>query len=193
MAVSTDSNQRPGEEEPSQGTDSGQPSSPTGSAESDDTPFEGLAARPSNTVSVAEDQQMATLAHMLGIAGCLPAIVIHRWSRGRARFAEQESLEAANFTMAPTVAVISGALLGFIPYVGWVFALAAAGAWLFLAVCSMQAAIAVNKGRPFVYRFNWYLYDIVTRRRAERRAERMSSAPLTASGEIVGVREVHDD
>lgn len=180
MAVSTNSNRGPGEEEPG----SASPSEATQS----ETPFEGLSARP-RPVSVAEDQQMATLTHMLGIAGCLPAIVMHRWSRGRARFTEQESLEAANFTLTPTLVVLAGALLAFIPYIGWLFALIAAAAWLILAVCSVQAAVVVNKGRPFIYRFNWYLYDVISRRRAERKAARMASGPMTATGEIVSVRD----
>ncbi|WP_231559493.1 DUF4870 domain-containing protein [Kocuria sp. ZOR0020] len=180
MAVSTNSSRGPREEDPNPGSTSGQDQS--------STPFEGVSARP-RPMSVSDDQQIATLAHMLGIAGCLPAIVMHRWSRGRARFTEQESLEAANFTLTPSLVVLAGVLLAFIPYVGWIFALVAAAAWLFLAVCSLQAAIVVNKGRPFVYRFNWYLYDVVTRRRAERKAARMASGPMTSTGEIVSVRQ----
>ncbi|MDO5617694.1 DUF4870 domain-containing protein [Kocuria sp.] len=205
MAVSTNSSRRPDEDDSARNVDAetspaaettreadsvtppessstaGAPGTPQG------TPFEGISARP-RPVSVSEDQQTATLAHMLGIAGCLPAIVIHRWSRGRARFTEQESLEAANFTLAPSLVILVCALLAFVPYVGWIFALVGAATWLFLAVCSLQGAIVVNKGRPFVYRFNTYLYDLLTRRRAERKAARMSSGPMTATGEIVSVR-----
>ena len=58
----------------------------------------------------------------------------------RARFTEQESLEAANFTLLPTLVVIAGALLAFIPWVGWIFAILAAAAWLILAISSVAAA-----------------------------------------------------
>ena len=72
--------------------------------------YEGLSAQP-GPVSVSDDQQLATLTHMLGVVGCVPSMIIHRWARGRARFTEQESLEAANFTLLPTLVVIAGALL----------------------------------------------------------------------------------
>lgn len=178
VAVSTNNSRRPGEDDPVQGAQQ--------DSQQHNPPFEGLSPTP-RPVSVSEDQQMATLAHMLGIAGCLPSILIHRWARDRARFTEQEALEAANFTLAPSLIVVTGALLAFVPYLGWLFALIAAAAWLFLAVFSLQGAIAVNQGRPYVYRFNWYLYDLLARRRAQRRAARMSSGPMTATGEIVQV------
>lgn len=158
-----------------------------GTDEQQKTPFEGVSARP-HPVSVTDDQQLATLAHMLGFAGCLPSLLIHRWSRGRARFTQQESLEAANFTFGPTLIVIACALLAFVPYVGWAFALIGAATWLVLAVFSVIAAVTVNKGRPYVYRFNWYLYDLVTRHRAERRKARQESGPIDATGEITAVR-----
>lgn len=185
MAAATNKNQQPGQTAKAHAPK-------TTSAAQNPTPFEGVSPN-SGPLTVAQDQQMATLAHMLGFVGCLPSIVIHRWARNRARFTEQESLEAANFTLAPTLVVIAGVLLGFVPYVGWVFALLAAAAWLLLAFSSLQAAIVVNKGRPFMYRFNTYLYDIVTRRRAERKAARLAAGPMTASGEIVGVRTVDED
>lgn len=174
MAVSTNNSRRPGDDDSAQ------------TASAQETPFEGIPARP-KPVSVSEDQQLATMAHMLGIAGCLPSIFIHRWARRRARFTAQESLEAANFTLGPTLVILAGVLLAFVPYLGWIFALLAAAAWLFLAIYSLKAAIVVNQGRPFVYRFNWYLYDLISRRRAERRAARMSTGPMTATGEIVQV------
>lgn len=146
--------------------------------------YEGLSAQ-SGPVSVTDDQQLATLSHMLGVIGCLPSMIIHRWARGRARFTEQESLEAANFTLLPTLVVIIGAVLAFIPWVGWIFAILAAAAWLSLAISSVAAAVAANSGRPYRYRFNWYLYDALASRRQERRRERETSGPVTAQGQVV--------
>lgn len=146
--------------------------------------YEGLSAQ-AGPISVSDDQQLATLSHMLGVIGCLPSMIIHRWSRGRARFTEQESLEAANFTLLPTLVVLGGAVLAFIPWIGWIFAILAAAAWLLLAVSSVAAAVAANSGRPYRYRCNWYLYDTLASRRAERRRERETSAPVTAQGQVV--------
>ena len=146
--------------------------------------YEGLSAQP-GPVSVSDDQQLATLTHMLGVVGCVPSMIIHRWARGRARFTEQESLEAANFTLLPTLVVIAGALLAVIPWVGWIFAILAAAAWLILAISSVAAAVSANSGRPYRYRLNWYLYDALASRRQERRRERETSGPVTAQGQVV--------
>lgn len=146
--------------------------------------YEGLAAS-AGPISVSDDQQLATLTHMMGVLGCVPSVLIHRWSRGRARFTEQESLEAANFTLLPSLVIVAGALLGLIPFIGWIFAIFAAGAWLVLAVSSVAAAVAANSGRPYRYRLNHYLYDTLTNRRAERRRQRQSTHPVTAQGHQV--------
>ena len=81
--------------------------------------------------------------------------------------------------------VIAGALLAFIPWVGWIFAILAAAAWLILAISSVAAAVSANSGRPYRYRLNWYLYDALASRRQERRRERETSGPVTAQGQVV--------
>lgn len=146
--------------------------------------YEGLSAS-AGPISVSDDQQLATLTHMMGVLGCVPSVLIHRWARGRARFTEQESLEAANFTMLPSLVIVAGALLGLIPFIGWIFAIIAAGTWLVLAISSVAAAVAANSGRPYRYRLNHYLYDTLTNHRAERRRQRESTHPRTAQGERV--------
>lgn len=146
--------------------------------------YEGLSTS-AGPISMNDDQQLATLTHMMGVLGCVPSVLIHRWSRGRARFTEQESLEAANFTLLPSLVIVAGALLGMIPFVGWVFAIIAAAAWVVLAVSSVAAAVAANSGRPYRYRLNRYLYDTVTNHRTERRQQRETSHPMTARGEAV--------
>lgn len=147
------------------------PRSSRGDAE---TPFEGLSpvAQP---LTVAEDHQWATLAHFGGVVGFLPSLLILRTFRGRGPFTEQESREAVNFTLLPSLVVVAGALLAAVPFVGGLFALAAAAAWLFLAVGSLAGGIQANRGEPYVHRYNTRLYDRLgqaLRRRAEERAAR---------------------
>ncbi|MCJ8503427.1 DUF4870 domain-containing protein [Kocuria flava] len=145
--------------------------SPRPSRENDRPPFEGLSAV-AQPLTVAEDRQWATLAHFGGVAGFLPSLLIHRAFRGRGRFTEQESLEAMNFTLLPSLVVVAGALLAPVPFVGWLFALAAAAAWLLLAIGSLAGGIQVNRGEPYVYRYNTRLYDRLAARLAERSRER---------------------
>lgn len=139
--------------------------------ENAEAPFEGLSpvAQP---LSVAEDHQWALLAHFGGVAGFLPSFLLHRAFRGRAPFTEQESTEAMNFTLLPSLVVVVGVLLAPVPFIGWFFALAAAAAWLLLAVASLAGGIRVNRGEPYRYRFNTHLYDRLSERLAERAQER---------------------
>lgn len=144
---------------------------PRPSHDIDGAPFEGLppVAQP---LSVTEDHQWATLAHFGGVVGFLPSFLIQRTFRGRGQFTEQESMEAMNFTLLPSLVVVFGALLAPVPYVGWIPALAATAAWLLLAVGSLVAGIRANRGEPHRYRFNTRLYDRLEERLRERARER---------------------
>ena len=141
---------------------------PRSSRETSGTPFEGLSAV-AQPLSVAEDHQWATLAHFGGVAGFLPSFLIHRVFRGRGPFTQQESHEAMNFTLLPSLVVVAGGLLAPVPWVGWIFALAATAAWLLLAVGSLTARIQANRGEPHVYRYNTRLYDRLAARWARGR------------------------
>ena len=129
------------------------------------TPFESVApvAQPLN---VAQDRQWATLAHLGGVVGVLPSWAIHRTFKDRGPFTAQESLEAANYTMLPSLVIVAGIVLSLIPVVGGFFSLIAAVTWLFLAVTSVRAGIRVNRGEPHQYRYNTHFYDRITADRA---------------------------
>lgn len=148
---------------------------PRSSRENTEAPFEGLSpvAQP---LSVEEDHQWATVAHFGGVAGFVPSFLIHRVFRGRGRFTEQESLEAMNFTLLPTLVVVVGVLLAPVPFIGWFFGLAATAAWLLLAVGSLAGGIQVNRGEPHQYRFNTRLYDRLVEKLRERAEERAGRA-----------------
>jgi uncharacterized Tic20 family protein len=45
-------------------------------------------------------------------------------------------------------------LLGYIPFVGSVFSVLATLVWIALTVYSVTAGIQVNRGQPYVYRYN---------------------------------------
>lgn len=107
----------------------------------------------------SEDKQWAFLAHCGGILGCVPSFFIHKYVGPRGRFTLQESHEALNFTLPPTVLAMALNLLGwvfsfFIPVAGTLFFLLALLIWVFLTVFSVIAALRVNNGRPYRYKFN---------------------------------------
>jgi uncharacterized protein len=105
-------------------------------------------------LTASEDRQWATLAHFGGILGCIPSLVIFLVFRERGPFTAQESKEALNFTLPPTVLALLFNLLALLPLVGGVFAVLAALTWIILTVCSVIAGVQVNKGRPYRYPLN---------------------------------------
>ena len=80
------------------------------------------------------------MAHFGGNLGCFPSLVIYLISR-TAAFTAQESKEAPNFTVPPTVVAIVANLLIVIPAVSGIFAVVAAAIWVFLTVYSVIAGI----------------------------------------------------
>ncbi|MFJ7749385.1 DUF4870 domain-containing protein [Arthrobacter sp. NPDC097144] len=105
-------------------------------------------------LTASEDRQWATVAHFGGILGFIPSLIIYLVFRYRGPFTAQESKEALNFTLPPTLIALAAWLLSFIPVIGGFFAIVNALLWVAIAVSSMIAGIEVNRGRPYRYRWN---------------------------------------
>jgi len=94
------------------------------------------------------------MAHFGGILGFVPSLIIYLVFKDRGPFTAQESKEALNFTLPPTLLALLAWLLSFIPVVGGIFAVINALLWITVAVASVIAGIECNRGRPYRYRFN---------------------------------------
>lgn len=105
-------------------------------------------------LTASEDRQWATLAHFGGILGCVPSLLIFLIFKERGPFTAQESKEALNFSLPPTIAALVANLLVFIPVVGNIFAVIATLIWIALTCFSVAAGIHVNKGQPHRYQYN---------------------------------------
>jgi uncharacterized Tic20 family protein len=105
-------------------------------------------------LTASEDRQWATLAHFGGILGCVPSLLIYLIFRERGPFTAQESKEALNFTLPPTIAAVIANLLVMLPVVGNLFAVLATGIWVALTCFSVAAGIHVNRGQPHRYAYN---------------------------------------
>lgn len=105
-----------------------------------------------------EDRRWATMAHFVCLAGFLPSLIIHLVYRDRGPFTAQESREAFNFTLPISVLIVVAFVLGFIPVIGWAFSLLAVLLWLFMTLSGMVAGVQVNKGRPYLYKFNLRMF-----------------------------------
>ncbi len=112
-----------------------------------------------------EDRNIATLAHFGGVLGCISSGVIFYLYRGRGPFTEQESREAFNFTLLPSIIILLSVFLAMLPTIGWFFGLIAALLWTYLAFMSLVAGIKVNKGHPYQYKFNTAFFDKLAARK----------------------------
>ncbi|MDQ0672908.1 putative Tic20 family protein [Pseudarthrobacter siccitolerans] len=105
-------------------------------------------------LTASEDRQWATLSHFGGILGCVPALLIFLIFRDRGPFTAQESKEALNFSLPPTIAAVVANILVFVPVVGNIFAVLATLIWIALTCFSVAAGIHVNRGQPHRYQYN---------------------------------------
>ncbi|WP_253901469.1 DUF4870 domain-containing protein [Arthrobacter sp. PAMC 25486] len=114
---------------------------------------------PQPPLTPSEDKQWAFLSHCGGILGCVPSYFIRKYVAPRGRFTAQESLEALNFTLPPTLLaaalnVLALVFVFFNPQIATIFSMLALLVWIFLTVFSVIGAVQVNKGQPFRYALN---------------------------------------
>lgn len=128
------------------------------------TTYKGSSATASH-LSVTADRNIATAAHFGGVLGCVPSAVIYYLYRGRGPFTEQESREALDFTLLPTIVLALAIILSNIPAIGWLFGLIAAITWTCLAFSALVAGIKVTRGNPYQYKFNTFLFTKILDRR----------------------------
>lgn len=114
-------------------------------------------ARP--PLTPAEDKQWAFLAHCGGILGCIPSALIYRFMRDRGPFTAQESREALNFTLPPTIVAVALNVIALIlnlidPGAGTPLSMVALLIWVVLTIWSVTAAVQVGRGNPYRYALN---------------------------------------
>lgn len=107
----------------------------------------------------SEDKQWAFMSHCGGILGCVPSLLIYKFMAPRGRFTAQESQEALNFTLIPTLVAVLLNITAFVihlisPGSGTIFSLLALLIWAFLTVFSIIGAVRVNNGQPYRYPWN---------------------------------------
>ena len=112
--------------------------------------FEGTPAN-ALPLTASEDRQFAILAHFGGILGFIPSLIIYLIFKDRGPFTAQESKEALNFTLPPTLLALAAWLLSLLPEIGGLFAVLNALIWVTITIFSVNAGIQVNRGHPYRY------------------------------------------
>jgi uncharacterized Tic20 family protein len=99
------------------------------------------------TAPNSEDRNLAMLAHLLGIIGFLPSLIIWLVKKDQSAYVAQEAKEALNFQITM---IIAYAVCRFIPIVGlllWTLV------YIVNVVFCVMAAVASSKGHAYRYPF----------------------------------------
>ncbi|WAB83235.1 DUF4870 domain-containing protein [Microcella daejeonensis] len=107
-------------------------------------------------LSEAEDRQWASFAHLGGILGILPSLIIYLVFKDRGAFTRSESKEALNFQITllgiQIVAYIVGTIL-IIVFIGFLFYVVAWAAYIAGLIFSILAFLKSKDGQAYRYPF----------------------------------------
>ncbi|MBC7403017.1 MAG: DUF4870 domain-containing protein [Microbacteriaceae bacterium] len=104
-----------------------------------DPGFTPAAPQPAAPLTEAEDRQWASFAHLGGILGFLPSLIIWLVFKDRGSFTNNEAKEALNFQITVVAAYIVGSILSII-VVGFLITIAAAIISIILSVVAFTKA-----------------------------------------------------
>ena len=104
-----------------------------------DPGFTPAAPQPAAPLTEAEDRQWASFAHLGGILGFLPSLIIWLIFKDRGSFTNNEAKEALNFQITVVAAYIVGWILSVI-VVGFLITIAAAIISIILSVVAFTKA-----------------------------------------------------
>lgn len=104
-----------------------------------DPGFTPAAPQPAAPLTEAEDRQWASFAHLGGILGFLPSLIIWLVFKDRGSFTNNEAKEALNFQITVVAAYIVGSILSVI-VVGFLITIAAAIISIILSVVAFTKA-----------------------------------------------------
>ena len=125
-----------------------------------DAPPPTVAAAP---LTAAEDKLWASLAHVGGIVGILPSLIVFLVVRERGERSKQESREALNWQITFTIGWIAlsiiGAIISFVAYSARVYVVGDLVGylpliwWIVNAVLSVLGGVKVQSGGSYRYPF----------------------------------------
>ena len=112
-------------------------------------------------LSEAEDRQWASFAHLGGIIGLLPSLVIFLVFKDRGAFTREESKEALNFQIVVTIGhiaiiiinpILTAVTFGIWGLIGWILPL---GLWVLSLIWSIMGFTKAKDGIAYRYPLNF--------------------------------------
>lgn len=119
----------------------------------DQTPPPAASAAP---LTEAEDRQWASFAHLGGVLGFLPSLIIWLVFKDRGSFTNQEAKEALNFQIAVTIAYIAlnllSLILGAVTFgIGSIIGLLVPLVWVAAVIFSILGFVKSKDGNGYRY------------------------------------------
>lgn len=119
----------------------------------DQTPPPAASAAP---LTEAEDRQWASFAHLGGVLGFLPSLIIWLVFKDRGSFTNQEAKEALNFQIAVTIAYIAlnvlSLILGAVTFgLGSIIGLLVPLVWVAAVIFSILGFVKAKDGNGYRY------------------------------------------
>lgn len=112
------------------------------------------APAPAAPLSEADDKLWASLAHLGGIIGILPSLIIWLVLKDRGPKVNVEAKEALNFQIIATIVIVGSYILGTIlaiVLIGFLFYLIAIAAQIVVVIFSIMGFVKVNGGGSYRY------------------------------------------
>ena len=99
----------------------------------------------------AKDIEWGSYAHLGGLLGFLPALIIWILFKDRGRFTDAEGKEALNFQITVLVGYFASSVLTVVTFglLSWLFTVL----WIVSAIFSIMGYLAAKKGRNYRYPF----------------------------------------
>lgn len=107
--------------------------------------------QPGAQLSDDETRQWASWAHLGGIIGFLPSLIIWLVYKDRSAFVAQESKAALNFQITATIGYIVANILANVVPFAYLLTLAI---WVVAVIFSIQGFQAVQRGQGYKYPFS---------------------------------------
>lgn len=114
---------------------------------------------PAAPLSETEDRQWASFAHLGGIIGILPSLIIWLIFKDRGSFTNAEAKEALNFQITVLIghvaifiinSILTAVTLGIWGLIGWILPLAL---WVVTLIFSIQGFLKTKDGVAYRYPF----------------------------------------
>ena len=114
------------------------------------------APQPAAPLTEAEDRQWASFAHLGGVLGFLPSLIIWLVFKDRGSFTNQEAKEALNFQIAVTIAYIAlnllSLILGAVTFgIGSIIGLLVPLVWVAAVIFSILGFVKSKDGNGYRY------------------------------------------